>query len=290
MGMKWIPNALTMGNLLGGTVVCWSVVRGPDWTGNGTFRAWQMDEGSWAEEAFRRDIASLGGEGLMWIAGIWLLAVLFDVFDGWAARKLGVAGPMGVQLDSLADVVTSGVAPALVGVTMMHSWAPALPEIVQWLPLTMVAAAAYRLARFNVSAEQPASAMGFEGMPAPAGALWWWATMVLAAFYEMFGAPGLYGTGGVAFVGLAMVIGTTLIPLAMVSRRPMMDLKGWGKSARYDRMRKRFAAVAAIVGTAAGIFAEGWPLGVLVVLLLYWGWSRFGTHSFRPSAQTDSHI
>ena len=132
--------------------------------------------------------------------------------------------------------------------------------------------------------------MGFEGMPAPAGALWWWATMVLAAFYEMFGAPGLYGTGGVAFVGLAMVIGSTLIPLAMVSRRPMMDLKGWGKSARYDRMRKRFAAVAAIVGTAAGIFAEGWPLGVLVVLLLYWGWSRFGTHSFRPSAQTDSHI
>jgi CDP-diacylglycerol--serine O-phosphatidyltransferase len=282
-GLKWIPNALTMGNLLGGVVVCWSIVRGPDW-GFGGLRAWELTEGGWAEEAMRWDLADLQGEGMIWIAGVWLLAVLFDVFDGLAARKLGVAGPLGVQLDSLADVVTSGVAPAMVGVTLLHSWAPALPEIVQWLPLTMAAAAAYRLARFNVSAEDKEdNRLGFEGMPAPAGALWWWAILLLAAHYSLYGSPGLYGTGGLAYAGVAMLIGSTVIPWMMVSRRRMMDLKSWGKSRAYDRFRLAYFAVAAVLGVLAAIFAEAWPMGVLVALLLYLIWGRFGQTHFHPT-------
>ena len=75
-GLKWIPNALTMGNLLGGVVVCWSIVRGPDW-GFGGLRAWELTEGGWAEEAKHWDLVELQGEGMIWIAGVWLLAVLF---------------------------------------------------------------------------------------------------------------------------------------------------------------------------------------------------------------------
>ncbi len=288
-GVKWIPNALTMGNLLGGVVVCWTIVRGPD-LGQGRCRAWPIEAGEWSEEPIRWDLATLEGEGLVLIAGVWLLAVLFDVFDGWAARKLGVAGPLGVQLDSLADVVTSGVAPALVGVTLMHSWAPGLPEIVQWLPLTMAAAAAFRLARFNVSAaEAPAHHLGFEGMPAPAGALWWWGTLMLGAHYSMYGAPGLYGTGGLAFMGLAMLIGATAIPLMMVSKKRMMDLKSWGKSPAYDKLRWSFFGVALALGTAAGFFAEAWPVGVLLALLLYLIWGGFGQAKFNPPIQPQHH-
>ena len=78
-----IPNSLTMGNLLGGAYVCWMAASGSN-LGNGI------------------------------VAGVWLAAMFCDLLDGLVARKLGVDGPMGVQLDSLADLVTGGLAPAFV--------------------------------------------------------------------------------------------------------------------------------------------------------------------------------
>ena len=51
------------------------------------------------------------------VALVWALAMFCDVLDGWGARAQ-VAGPMGVQLDSLADVVTGGVAPAIVAMRL----------------------------------------------------------------------------------------------------------------------------------------------------------------------------
>ena len=78
-----IPNSLTMGNLLGGAYVCWVAAAGGNLT-----------------------------DGV--VAGVWLAAMICDLLDGLIARKLGVDGPMGVQLDSLADVVTGGLAPAFV--------------------------------------------------------------------------------------------------------------------------------------------------------------------------------
>ncbi len=274
----WVPNLLTMGNLLGGVVAVWWAVNGPPWS------PWirevkHMDHGATGLRIF------LEGEGMWWIAGIWAVAVAMDVFDGWAARKLKVAGPMGVQLDSLADVVTSGVVPAVIGVTILNAWAPALPEALKWLPLLVAAAAAYRLARFNVRAE--VKRLGFEGMPAPAGALWWWGVWMLAAHYEVYGGPGLYGLGGVMWVMAGVLLGSTLVPWAMISERPMMDLKSWGQSAAYDRSRKRFACAAVGVALVVTIFTGAWPLAVLAVLLLYGLWSRFGARFWsNPSENT----
>ena len=270
----WGPNLLTMGNLLGGVVACWWAVNGTPW------QPWErtcrtFEGGDSGLQLF------LEAEGMWWVAGIWLMAVLLDVFDGWAARKLGVAGPMGVQLDSLADVVTSGVVPAVVGIALFHGFAPALPPIWKYLPLTMAAAAAYRLARFNVRAEE--KRLGFEGVPAPAGALWWWGTWMLAADFSAHGGPGLYGLGGVFWVGVACLIGATLVPWAMVSERPMMDVKSWGVSAAYDRVRKAFGGVALAAVAVVIFFGGPWPLAVLTALLLYGLWSFFGARFWTKS-------
>ena len=54
------------------------------------------------------------------VAAVWMFAMLCDAFDGWAARKLGVDGALGVQLDSLADVVTGGLAPAMVAMRLFQ--------------------------------------------------------------------------------------------------------------------------------------------------------------------------
>ena len=182
---------------------------------------------------------------------------------------------MGVQLDSIADAVSSGVTPAIAGVMFLHAWAPAIPTILKFLPLTMAMAATWRLARFNVEYAEGADGSGFRGMPAPAGALWWIGILLTGAQYEMHGSWGLYGMGGVVTVVGSIFIGATLIPWWMISNRPMMDLKGWKKSIEYDRKRVLFLGGLAIVGIVVGIFGRAFGLGLQAALLLYALFGKF---------------
>ncbi len=112
------------------------------------------------------------------------LGIFFDFFDGFFARKFNVEGELGKQLDSLADVVTSGVVPGIIMFQLMlyaakGQWFMELScEIGNWrdyqdtyyyfLPfsgLFITLAAAYRLANFNIDERQTSS---FIGLPTPA--------------------------------------------------------------------------------------------------------------------------
>lgn len=112
------------------------------------------------------------------------LGIFFDFFDGFFARKFNVEGELGKQLDSLADVVTSGVVPGIVMFQLMlyatkGQWFMELScEVGDWrdyqdtyyyfLPFTgllITLAAAYRLANFNIDERQSNS---FIGLPTPA--------------------------------------------------------------------------------------------------------------------------
>ena len=100
------------------------------------------------------------------------LGILFDFLDGFIARKLRVQSVLGVQLDSLADLVTSGVVPGLVlyylfNLTTQLTWDTS--GIVPYFGLLVTLASAYRLAKFNVSDTQSDF---FIGLPVPANALW----------------------------------------------------------------------------------------------------------------------
>lgn len=107
---------------------------------------------------------------LMIVAG-----AVFDFFDGMVARALRISSPIGKELDSLADVVTFGVAPSTVIFALfceVHC-----PEILlplrPYLPYTaflMAAFSALRLAKFNLDTRQSIS---FIGLPTPANALFW---------------------------------------------------------------------------------------------------------------------
>lgn len=107
------------------------------------------------------------------------LGIFFDFLDGFAARILNVKSEIGVQLDSLADMVTSGVVPGIVMFQLlnmaqkdgwnldlfgMHSQVGVLPL----LGFTITLASAYRLAKFNVDENQVSS---FLGLPTPANTL-----------------------------------------------------------------------------------------------------------------------
>ena len=97
--------------------------------------------------------------------------IFFDFFDGFLARKLNVSSEMGLQLDSLADLVTSGLAPAFVLVNLIElSILPSQDAncFLPYLGLLVLLCSAYRLAKFNISTEQ---SQFFIGLPTPANAL-----------------------------------------------------------------------------------------------------------------------
>lgn len=134
------------------------------------------------------------------------LGIFFDFFDGFFARKLNVQSPLGVQLDSLADMVTSGLVPGIVMfklltltasasdfVSLSDSWNSSLnTNTIRFAPFALIGfvitlASAYRLAKFNIDEDQQTY---FKGLPTPANALLILSMPLIIAFNhsDMFNA------------------------------------------------------------------------------------------------------
>ena len=100
------------------------------------------------------------------------LGIFFDFFDGFFARLFQVSSPLGLQLDSLADMVTSGVVPGLVMHSLLvESAGNSTTLFAQFMPymgFLITLASCYRLANFNLDTRQTDS---FIGLPTPANAL-----------------------------------------------------------------------------------------------------------------------
>jgi len=89
-----------------------------------------------------------------------ILAAVLDFFDGFLARLLKVSGELGKQLDSLADLVTFGVAPSL----MLYANAELIDGYARYSFILLAVFSAYRLAKFNIDTRQTTS---FIGVPTP---------------------------------------------------------------------------------------------------------------------------
>lgn len=109
-------------------------------------------------------------------AVIWIvIGAIFDFFDGMTARALGVSSPIGKELDSLADVVTFGVAPSAILFSLFRQvhypevFIP-LQDFIPYTAFIMAGFSALRLAKFNLDERQSTQ---FIGLPTPANALFW---------------------------------------------------------------------------------------------------------------------
>jgi CDP-diacylglycerol--serine O-phosphatidyltransferase len=137
------------------------------------------------------------------------LAILFDSLDGRVARLLGANTEFGVQFDSLADVVSFGIAPAL----LAYSWgvrhlpglesSEPLQQIMHfgwWFCLAFVVCCAWRLARFNIQGMAPGGSKYFVGMPTPAAA------GMIASTVHMFKAPIQDPRWAIAWIVLTLAL------------------------------------------------------------------------------------
>ena len=118
-----------------------------------------------------------------------ILGILFDYADGFVARKLNVSSPLGLQLDSLADMVTSGIVPAFsmffliqdaLEVNIMQEFVWDSKHLLPFAGLLIALGSALRLAKFNVDDRQTTS---FIGLPTPANALFIMA-LPLVIYYQ----------------------------------------------------------------------------------------------------------
>ena len=196
-----------------------------------------------------------------------ILGAVFDFFDGMTARLLGVSSPIGKELDSLADDITFGVAPASIlfwflGIIDYPSFLEGWHNVIPFLAYIIAAFSALRLAKFNLDTRQTTS---FIGLPTPANALFW-GSLIVGFGQQMMSS---YYTLPLLLVGI--VVSSWLL----IAEIPMFALKFklWGfrgNEIKYSFVI--FSAIAIICGIAYGIVTEDLQICYLplsIIILAY---------------------
>lgn len=227
---KHIPNAITCCNLFSGCIACVMAFNG----------------------AFDLAMAFI------------VIGAMFDFFDGMTARLLKVSSPLGVQMDSLADDVTFGFAPAAIVFTYMKDglyypeFLGVFADVIPYAAFFIAVFSACRLAKFNVDTRQTNT---FIGLPTPANALFW-SSLVTGAGHWIFNL----NAGWVLMLGL-IVISSYLL----VSEIPMFSMKFKNFSWRCNKTRYVFLVVALpmlLLGYLAPVVIITWYLLLSIVLYL----------------------
>ena len=240
---KFIPDSITLLNLLCGTLAC--------------------------------ILAMLGQYVPAWL--FILAAGCFDFLDGFAARLLKAASPMGKELDSLCDLVSFGLAPAL----MLFHWylyAGHAYSAFAYCALLIVLFAALRLAKFNTDPEQ---SVDFKGLPVPGAAM----IAASATAYASVCARTQTDTPILRLMDSSWFIPVLAAVLAalMVTRIPMFSMKHKRLSFREFPKESLFVVLVVVILAALTVLRlagrpaltmAGWlltvlPLGLLLAFTLY---------------------
>ena len=191
---------------------------------------------------------------LEWAFPLMILAAVFDFCDGLAARLLHAYSPIGKELDSLADMVSFGVLPAL----MLYKVQPEGANVIlRFLPLFIAVMSALRLAKFNVDERQT---LDFIGLPTPACAM----VCGSLAYFLTDGGGVPDGAGPWLLAAVAVILG-----LLLVSEIPMFGMKIKKGHKLLDTKRIAFLILAAACILATVLIHGNWSLAVLGVFSVY---------------------
>lgn len=236
---KYIPNSVTSLNLIFGVLAVFQAAQGEI-----TLAAWFI-----------------------------VIAAVMDFLDGLAARLLHAYSEMGEQLDSLADLVSFGLAPTVLVYQLIHHATNGLTifgEVkVAYIAVLLTLFSALRLARFNTDSSQKNS---FVGLPVPASALFF-AGIVLAAAYSAE-SGGLAGwVGRQAFNGWLLIALVPLFSFLMVMPVRLFSLKMKNASWSNNKIQWLFlfftvVLVVLLKVAALPLIIVGYVLGGIIVNLV----------------------
>lgn len=192
-----------------------------------------------------------------------IIGAVFDFFDGFAARLLHVSSPVGKELDSLADDITFGFAPAAIVFTMLRTLLSACGDGAAVCPVTtyvpyvafvIAAFSALRLAKFNLDERQTTS---FIGLPTPANALFW------AALSVSLSTNSYLVSDNALWLLPALVVGALLSSWLLVAEIPMFALKFKHYGVKGNELRYGFVLFSILL-----LAILGW-VGFSAIIVLY---------------------
>ncbi len=213
--MRHLPNLLTLANLFCG---CCAI-------------AFVLSAQNFSVTADYEHFIEVPSVEQPWLGTLFIfLAAFFDLLDGAAARALRVSSPLGKDLDSLADVVSFGVAPSMMLYKMLWTaWMrqPEAMDVSLWttFPAFLLAVfAAFRLARFNNAPPQS----GFTGMPTPAAGLAIAALPMVSVYGPQFLANALLRPWVLySLIGLLCWLMVSKISFFKLSENLKRPAQGW---------------------------------------------------------------
>jgi CDP-diacylglycerol--serine O-phosphatidyltransferase len=182
-----------------------------------------------------------------------VMGAVFDFFDGFVARLLHVSSAIGKELDSLADCITFGFAPAaivsgLLGLAPLPIENETVALVVPYLAFIIAAFSALRLAKFNIDTTQ---ATEFTGLPTPANALMLMSLAVLAT------------QGKVTLFQEQILVISVAASLLLISPIRMFALKFKGFGWRGNELRYGFLLTALLIIILAPAYS------ILAIIVLY---------------------
>ncbi|MBP6429075.1 MAG: CDP-alcohol phosphatidyltransferase family protein [Bacteroidales bacterium] len=203
-----------------------------------------------------------------------IVGALFDFMDGLAARALKAYSNLGKELDSLADLVTFGVAPSLITVDLLKEFSLSdafllkFPFLV-FIPILMALMSAYRLAKFNIDTRQT---MGFIGVPTPANALIWISLPII--YYLETNSIHLWGIDNQAFYTnftavllnpIVILLGSVLMSFLLIAELPLFALKFKNFSWKDNKEKFIFLITALFLIFAFNLYSI--PLIIIVYII-----------------------
>lgn len=230
MGLKkHIPNTITLMNLLCGSIAVIFALKG-----------WQI-----------------------FAVYLILTAALMDFLDGFSARMLKAYSEVGKELDSLADLVSFGLAPSLLLYSRFNSHlsgthiTPAL-ELLSFTPLFITLASALRLAIFNLDTRQTVT---FIGMPTPANAL----LISMLIHFTVYDNSMDTILNTMWFIPLISIV----LSYLLISNIPMFSLKIKGFSYSENKKIYLFLLLSAIIIIPILISGKVWSMAVFALFVVY---------------------